>query len=187
MIEKSNKRVVNIEIEDDVKCFSITAQDKESKVVMREELSDDDLELVTGGVESCDRYDQDTSCSLKNRQNALDAANLINDIRSDAGLDSLNWDLNLENIADIRAEESGDVFSHTRPSGEAWNSVNSQITGGENLSFGYDDSNNDANAWMDSPTRQGNLTYDEFNPVATSNYTDNNGIIYYTQQFGFGD
>ena len=79
------------------------------------------------------------------------------------------------------------MFSHARPSGEAWNSVNSQITGGENLSFGYDDSNNDANAWMDSPTLQGNLTYDEFNPVATSNYTDNNGIIYYTQQFGFGD
>ena len=50
MAEDKNKRLVNIEIEDDVKRLTITGQDEHDQVVMREELSDDELDNVAGGV-----------------------------------------------------------------------------------------------------------------------------------------
>ncbi len=49
-MEKKEKKVVQIEIGDDVKKLTIEGVDKDQQVVMREELSDDDLDNVTGGV-----------------------------------------------------------------------------------------------------------------------------------------
>ncbi len=43
------KRVVQIEIDDEVKKLTIEGSDKDQNVVMREELSEDDLDNVTGG------------------------------------------------------------------------------------------------------------------------------------------
>ena len=48
MEEKNNKRVLRIELNNNVKKVSITGMDSDEKVVMRQELSEDDLELVTG-------------------------------------------------------------------------------------------------------------------------------------------
>ena len=56
--EDKNKRLVNIEIEDDVKRLTITGQDDHDQVVMRQELCDEELELVTGGV-GLEGYDED--------------------------------------------------------------------------------------------------------------------------------
>ena len=53
--EDKNKRLVNIEIEDDVKRLTITGQNEHDQVVMREELSDDELDNVAGGI--CFFYD----------------------------------------------------------------------------------------------------------------------------------
>ena len=52
MMEKNKEnRLLRVELEDDVKKVSITGKDSDEKVVMRQELSEDDLELVTGGQE----------------------------------------------------------------------------------------------------------------------------------------
>lgn len=48
-MDKKNKRVVQIEIDDDVKKLTIEGVDKDAQVVMREELSDDELDNVAGG------------------------------------------------------------------------------------------------------------------------------------------
>ncbi|MBR4381685.1 MAG: hypothetical protein IKP48_10580 [Bacteroidaceae bacterium] len=48
-METKNKRIVNIEIDDEVKKLTIEGVDKDQQVVMREELSDDDLDAVAGG------------------------------------------------------------------------------------------------------------------------------------------
>ena len=40
---------MNIEIEDDVKRLTITGQDEHDQVVMKQELSDDELDNVAGG------------------------------------------------------------------------------------------------------------------------------------------
>ena len=48
-MENKNKRIVNIEIDGDVKKLTIEGMDKNQQVVMREELSDDELDAVAGG------------------------------------------------------------------------------------------------------------------------------------------
>ena len=49
MEEKKEKRVLRIELDDDVKKVSITGKNGEEKVVMRQELNVDDLDQVAGG------------------------------------------------------------------------------------------------------------------------------------------
>ena len=56
MATNDNKWVLSIELHDYVRKLTINGQDKDNQTVMREELNDDDLELVTGGV--------DRECSL---------------------------------------------------------------------------------------------------------------------------
>ena len=48
--EDNKKRVVQIAIDDQVKKLTIEGFDKDAQMVMREELSDDDLDNVTGGI-----------------------------------------------------------------------------------------------------------------------------------------
>ena len=49
MDEQKNKRVLSIELDNDVKKVSITGLNGDEKVVMRQELSEDELEQATGG------------------------------------------------------------------------------------------------------------------------------------------
>ena len=48
-MEKNDKRVLRVELDDDVKRVSITGKNCEEKVIMRQELSEDDLDQATGG------------------------------------------------------------------------------------------------------------------------------------------
>ena len=49
MEEQKDKRVLNIELGNEVKKVSITGKDSDEKVVMRQELSEDELDQATGG------------------------------------------------------------------------------------------------------------------------------------------
>ena len=118
------------------------------------------------------------------RAEALEAYNEVNEIRAQAGLDELSWDSNLESVANVRAKECSQKFSHTRPNGFQWYTVNSKIQGGENLAFGYDNAADCVDAWMNSPTHRDNILYDEFEKVAISIYEDN-GTLYWSQQYGY--
>ena len=62
MEEKKEKRLLRVELDDDVKKVSVTGMNSDEKVVMRQELSEDDLELVTGGsdVFNFESYDETT-------------------------------------------------------------------------------------------------------------------------------
>jgi len=50
MEENKDKRVLRVELNDDVKKVSITGTNGDEKVVMRQELDEDDLEQATGGT-----------------------------------------------------------------------------------------------------------------------------------------
>ncbi len=50
MATENNKRVVQIEIDDQVKKLTIEGVDKDAQVVMKQELSDKELDNVTGGA-----------------------------------------------------------------------------------------------------------------------------------------
>ena len=49
MEEKKEKRVLQIELDDDVKKVSITGKNGDEQVVMSQELDEDDLDQVDGG------------------------------------------------------------------------------------------------------------------------------------------
>ena len=65
--QKNNKRVLSIELDNEVKKVSITGKNGEEKVVMRQELSEDDLDIVAGGVGECVTAKKRTFCPLLNR------------------------------------------------------------------------------------------------------------------------
>ena len=48
-MEEKDKRVLRVELDDEVKKVSITGKDGDEKVVMRQELDEDELDLATGG------------------------------------------------------------------------------------------------------------------------------------------
>ena len=49
MEENKNKRVLRVELDDEVKKVSVTGLGSDEKVVMRQELSEDELDQATGG------------------------------------------------------------------------------------------------------------------------------------------
>ncbi|MBQ6746063.1 MAG: hypothetical protein IJR07_03330 [Bacteroidaceae bacterium] len=53
MGENKEKRVLSIELNNEVKKVSITGVNSDEKVVMRQELSEEDLEQATGGLPRC--------------------------------------------------------------------------------------------------------------------------------------
>ena len=56
MEDNKDKRVLRVELNDKVKSVTITGKDGEEKVVMRQELNEDDLEQATGGEGFCLSY-----------------------------------------------------------------------------------------------------------------------------------
>ncbi len=119
------------------------------------------------------------------RSEALRAYNLVNEQRAAAGLPALVWNSNLESVAAVRAQENSILFSHTRPNGQPWYTVNSAIMGGENLAFGFNDADSVLSGWMNSPTHRENILWGEFTSIAISIYVDDAGTYYWAQEFGY--
>ena len=127
------------------------------------------------------------SDSLNNnglRTAAISAYDQINDIREQYGLNALVWNGKLEQVAKVRAEESSQSFSHVRPNGSQWYTVNSKIQGGENLAYGFDNANDVVDAWMNSYSHRDNILYGEFESMAIAVYEED-GIYYWSNQFGY--
>lgn len=122
--------------------------------------------------------------STELRNIAFSAYEQINAIRVQNGLNELIWNNNLETVASVRAKEIVQNFSHTRPNGSQWYTVNSKIQGGENLAYGFTTATDVVNAWMDSPTHRDNILYGEFKTVAISIYVVDD-TFYWSQEFGY--
>lgn len=109
---------------------------------------------------------------------------LVNAHRANAGLPALVWSDALTQAAYVRAMECAQLFSHTRPNGTAWWTVNSTIMYGENLSFNYFNCNSVVAAWMASPTHKANIL-GPFRTMGVAGYQAPNGNVYFAQEFGY--
>ena len=107
----------------------------------------------------------------------------VNDIRVANGLNSLRYDASLEATATVRANELNVRFSHTRPDGSDWYTVNPDLMYGENLADGYNTADAVVNAWMASPEHKANILKPDFTTVAVSSVVKN-GKTYWAQEFG---
>lgn len=119
------------------------------------------------------------------RSDAIEAYNIVNEQRDAAGLNELDWNSSLEAAASVRAVESSQSFSHTRPNGQAWYTVNSNVQGGENLAWGQTSATQVVNEWMASPTHKDNILYPEFTSAAISLYETDDGTNYWALEFGY--
>lgn len=143
--------------------------------------SDETVYMDDEAIALADTSDANTSL----RSEAMRAFNLVNSQRAASGLPALVWDSNLESPAAVRAEECSVAFSHTRPNGRPWYTVNSKVMGGENLAYGYYDASSAVDAWMSSPTHRENILWPEFTKVAISIYAADDGTYYWAQEFGY--
>lgn len=107
----------------------------------------------------------------------------VNDIRVANGLNALRYDASLEATATVRANELNVRFSHTRPDGSDWYTVNPDLMYGENLADGYNTADAVVNAWMASPEHKANILKPDFTTVAVSSAVKN-GKTYWAQEFG---
>ena len=55
---ENKKKILNVVIDDDVKKLTIEGKNENQEVVMREELSDDDLDAITGGTDILTRMQE---------------------------------------------------------------------------------------------------------------------------------
>lgn len=129
----------------------------------------------------------DSTDTSELRSDALRAYNLVNEERADAGLEELTWSPDLESTAAVRAEEASRSFSHTRPDGTQWYTVNSEIMGGENLAWGQTSAGQVVEEWMNSPAHRDNILYDEFTDVAIAINQTDDGTNYWALEFGYGE
>lgn len=121
-----------------------------------------------------------------NSQAAAKAAfDLVNAKRKEAGLGALIWDSGLEQASAVRAVEASQFFSHTRPDGSDWWTVNSNLMYGENLAKGYASADEAVTAWMNSPTHKANIMDTEFTSGAIAIHIGSNGQWFWAQEFGF--
>lgn len=107
----------------------------------------------------------------------------VNEIRVANGLNTLRYDASLEASADVRADELTVRFSHTRPDGSDWYTVNPDLMYGENLADGYNTADAVVNAWMASPEHKANILKPDFTTVAVSTVVKN-GKTCWAQEFG---
>jgi len=94
----------------------------------------------------------------------------INEYRAEEGMAELAWSSELADAAAIRAEEISEVWSHTRPNGSNWYTVNPSIMYGENLAKGYDTAEDVVQGWKDSPAHNENLLYEDFSYIGLAQY-----------------
>lgn len=113
---------------------------------------------------------------------------LVNKEREKAGLPALKVMDKLAEMADRRAEESAETFSHTRPDGTRCFTVFSEYSmtyksAGENLAFGFSSPEATVAAWMDSPSHKANILSEKYIYIGIGYFLKSNGKIYCSQLF----
>ena len=113
---------------------------------------------------------------------------LTNIERVNGGLPELVRYTPLNQTALLRARETIESFSHTRPDGRAFYTAFTD-TGveyrfaGENLAHGQRNPAEVVRSWMDSPSHRESILTSEFGRIGVGVVMDNNGTLYWTQMF----
>lgn len=117
---------------------------------------------------------------------AYDVFDEVNDVRAENGLEPLTWDDELTACAGVRAKELRKKFSHTRPDGRGWYTVNPDIMFGENLLYTPYDLTAEqlVQLWMDSPTHRELILKGSYETAGVYCY-NKGGKDYWAFEFGY--
>ena len=121
-----------------------------------------------------------TTCTNEGNQ----VFQLVNQRRKENGLTELTYRNDIQDAANIRANEIISTFSHTRPDGSScFTSVNVNYYAiGENIASGQKSAAEVMNAWMNSPGHRANILSKQFTGIAVGvvQYQD---VSYWVQIF----
>ena len=109
---------------------------------------------------------------------------LHNAHRANAGLPALVESDRLNLAADIRADEIGVYFSHIRPNGTEWWTVDPELAYGENLAYGYQTADDAMNGWMYSAQHMYNVLNPDYRTLGVGVELIG-GVWYYVAEFGY--
>lgn len=138
---------------------------------------------VSSGEFSSKEPDEDESGQQAGaflEDDALEVVRLVNEEREKQGLEPLDVDENLMELARIRAEELEEKFSHERPDGTHAAQV---FSGGENIAGDYTSPSAVMEAWMGSEGHRANILRERFHYIGVGCYQDTNGDLYWVQLF----
>ncbi|MBR3289759.1 MAG: hypothetical protein IKI63_03160, partial [Clostridia bacterium] len=107
---------------------------------------------------------------------------LVNQRRAEAGLPALKPNTRLQEAAQIRALELRELFSHTRPNGEACFTVFEQLGidyayVGENIAYGYMTPEAVMEGWMNSEGHRKNILDPSFTDIAVGYDPEGKGWV----------
>ena len=112
---------------------------------------------------------------------------LVNAERAKQGLSALKVDTKVQQAALVRAQESAQSFSHTRPNGSSFSTALTEAgvsfrRSGENIAYGQSTPQQVMNAWMNSSGHRANILNENFTTIGVG-YTVINGTAYWAQLF----
>lgn len=110
---------------------------------------------------------------------------LVNEKREEEGLDPLVWNKTLTKDASSRAKEISKKFSHTRPNGKEWYTLDEKNMYGENLGKNYSTAQEVFDAWMNSESHKENILWKDFTQIGIALYITKDGSYYWVQEFGY--
>lgn len=110
---------------------------------------------------------------------------LVNEKREEEGLDPLVWNKTLTKDALSRAKEISKKFSHTRPNGKEWYTLDEKNMYGENLGKNYTTAQEVFDAWMNSESHKENILWEDFTQIGIALYITKDGSYYWVQEFGY--
>lgn len=113
---------------------------------------------------------------------------LVNAERAKEGLSPLTISTKVQAAAHVRAKESEQLFSHTRPDGSSFATAlkeqNVSFRGaGENIAWGQKTPEAVMKAWMNSSGHRANIMNPNFTTIGVGYYVNANGTPYWCQLF----
>ena len=118
---------------------------------------------------------------------AAQVAALVNAARAEYGLPALTVDAKVQQAAQVRARESAQSFSHTRPDGSSFSTALTEAgvsytRSGENIAYGQTTPQQVVQAWMDSAGHRANILDAGFTHIGVGHAVVN-GTAYWAQLF----
>ena len=116
-----------------------------------------------------------------------DVLDLVNQERKAAGLKNVKLNDDLNRVAELRAAEIAEKWSHTRPNGEEWKTAfaDSGVSAsyrGENLAKGQYSAEKVVEDWMDSEGHRSNILNKKFSKMGVASVVID-GVTYWVQVF----
>ena len=118
---------------------------------------------------------------------ASQVVTLVNAERAKYGLSALKVDSRVQQAAQVRAAETVQSFSHTRPNGSSFSTALTEAgvsytRSGENIAYGQSTPQQVVQAWMNSSGHRANILNESFTTIGVG-YTVSGGTAYWAQLF----